>query len=101
MKIKTYQEDRSCIKNREGEIAPLDALYPTIRVSSDDENKKQTHYRMPAIHESTHQEDMQKEIDQENGSRAENVMTRALHHKSSPDYDTGNKLKTSNRRRSR
>ena len=53
VKHKTYRENRSCVKNVEGEIAPLDALYPTIRVSSDDENK-QTYHRMPAMHESTH-----------------------------------------------
>ena len=29
-KNKTYRKNRSCVKNVEGEIAPLDALYPTI-----------------------------------------------------------------------
>ena len=57
----------------EGEIGALDALYPTIRVSSDDE-EQQTHHRMPAMHKITYQEDMQ------NKSCAKNVMILALHH---------------------
>jgi hypothetical protein len=36
---------------KEKKIAPLDALFPKIRVSSDDE-KQQTHHRMPAMDES-------------------------------------------------
>ena len=79
MKNKTYQENRSCIKNVEGEIAPLDALYPMLRVSFDD-GKQHTHHRMPAVHESTYLEDMQNKAYQEDGSRAKNVMTIALHH---------------------
>jgi hypothetical protein len=59
VKNKTYRENRSCAKNVEGEIAPLDALYPTIRGSSDDE-KQQTHHRMSAMHESTYKEDVKK-----------------------------------------
>jgi hypothetical protein len=39
----------------EGEIAPLDALYPTMRVLSNGE-KQQTHNRMSAMYESTCQE---------------------------------------------
>jgi hypothetical protein len=39
----------------EGEIAPLDTLYPTMRVSPDGE-KQQTHHRMSAMHESTYQD---------------------------------------------
>jgi hypothetical protein len=50
VKNKTHRENRSCTKNVEGEIAPLDALYPTMRVSSDDE-RQQTHHRMSAIPE--------------------------------------------------
>jgi hypothetical protein len=42
------------------EIAPLDALYPTIRVSSDSK-KLQTHNRVSAMHESTYQEDVMNE----------------------------------------
>jgi hypothetical protein len=37
--------------------APLDASFPTIRVPSDDE-KQQTHHRMPAMDESPYQEDV-------------------------------------------
>ena len=40
-----------------GEIAPLDALYPTMRVPSDDE-KQQTHHWMSAMHESTYHGDV-------------------------------------------
>ena len=64
---------------KEGEIAPLDALYPTMRVSSDDE-KQQTHHRMSAMYENTYQEDVQNETYQEEGSYAKNVMMMALHH---------------------
>jgi hypothetical protein len=53
VKNETYRENRSCAKTVEGEIAPLDALYPTMRVSSDDE-KQQTHHRMSAMHELTY-----------------------------------------------
>ena len=60
-------------------IAPLDALFPKIRVSSDDEYQH-THHRMPAMDESPYQEDVQDETYQEDGSRAKNVMTMALHH---------------------
>jgi hypothetical protein len=43
----------------EGEIAPLDALYCTMRVLSDYEKQK-TKHRMSAMHESTYKEDMKK-----------------------------------------
>jgi hypothetical protein len=43
----------------EREIALLNTSYPTMRVSSDGE-KRQTHHRMSAIHESTYQEDVKK-----------------------------------------
>ena len=79
VKNETYRGTRSCAKTMEGEIAPLDALYPTMRVSSDDE-KQQTHHRMSAMHESTYKEDVQYETYQENGSRAKNMMMMALHH---------------------
>jgi hypothetical protein len=87
---------------------PLDALYPTMRVSSDD-GKQQTHHRMSAMYENTYQEDVQNETYQEEGSYAKNVMMMALHHqrspkpehKSGPDYDAGSKSKTWRRRRSR
>ena len=41
-----------------GELAQLDALYPMIRVSSDDE-KQQTHDRRTAMHKSTHRGDVE------------------------------------------
>jgi hypothetical protein len=78
VKNKTYRENRSCAKNVEGEIAPLDALFPTTQVSSADE-KWQTHHRMPAMDESTYQEEVQNDTYQEEGSCAENVMMMAQH----------------------
>ena len=63
----------------EGEIAPLDALYPTMRVSSEGE-KQQTHNRMTAMHEITYQEAVKNKTYQENRSSAKNVMMKALHH---------------------
>jgi hypothetical protein len=43
----------------EGEIVPLDALYPMMRVLSDHEKQK-TRHRMSAMHKSTHKEDVKK-----------------------------------------
>ena len=59
VKNETYRENRSNAKNVEGEIAPLDALYPTMRVLSDCEKQKTTH-RLSAIHESTYKEDVKR-----------------------------------------
>ena len=76
-------EDNNLVEDHrtreEGEIAPLDALYPTMRVSSDGE-KQQTHHRMSAMHESTYQEDVKNETYRENRSCAKNVVMTALHH---------------------
>jgi hypothetical protein len=76
-------EERNLVKDHktreEGEIAPLDALYPTMRVSSDGE-KQQTHQRMSAMHKSTYQEDVKTETYQEDRSCAKNVVMQALHH---------------------
>jgi hypothetical protein len=47
VKNETYRENRSRAKEVEGEIARLDALYPTMRVLSDYEKQKTTH-RMSA-----------------------------------------------------
>ena len=73
-------EERDDHKTREeGEIAPLDALYPTMRVSSDGE-KQQTHNRMTAMHEITYQEAVKNKTYQENRSSAKKVMMKALLH---------------------
>jgi hypothetical protein len=45
VKNETYREIRNNAKNVEGEIAPLDALYPTMRVISVYEKQKTTHKR--------------------------------------------------------
>jgi hypothetical protein len=79
VKNETYRVNRSCTKNLEGGIAPLDALFPTMRVPSDNE-QQQTHHRMAAMHESTDQEDVQNKPYRENVSGAKNVMMRAIHH---------------------
>jgi hypothetical protein len=63
----------------EWEIAPLDALYPMMRVFSDGE-KQQTHHKMSTMHKNTNQEDVKNETYRENGSCAKNVEMTALHH---------------------
>jgi hypothetical protein len=78
MKEQTLVEDHRT--GKEGEIAPLDASYPTMRVFSDSK-KKQTHNRMSAMHESTYQEDVMNETYQEdvmNKTYRENRMS-AMH----------------------
>jgi hypothetical protein len=65
--------------SKEGVIAPLDSLYPTMRALSDGE-KQQTHHRMPAMHESTYQEGVKDETYRENRSCAKKMMMMALHH---------------------
>ena len=57
VKNETYWGNKSNAKTVEGEIAQMDALYPTTRVLSDYEKQKTTN-RMSAIHERTHKEDM-------------------------------------------
>jgi hypothetical protein len=66
-------------KMMEGEIAPLDALFPMMQVLSDHEKQK-THHKMSTMHALTYKEDVQTVTYQENGSRAENVTMMALHH---------------------
>jgi hypothetical protein len=63
----------------EGEIAPLDASYPTMRVSSDDE-KQQTNHRMSTMHENIYKEDVKNKTYRENRSCVKNVVVTALHH---------------------
>ena len=58
---------------KEGEIAPLDGSYPTMRVLSDSK-KQQTHNRMSFKHESTHREDVMDKTYRENGNCAKNVL---------------------------
>jgi hypothetical protein len=53
VKNETYREIRNNAKNVVGEIARLDALYPTIRVLSDYEKQKTTHKRS-AMYEITY-----------------------------------------------
>jgi hypothetical protein len=60
------------VNRKEGEMAPLDALYPTMRVSSNDE-KQQTLHRISAMQESTHQKAVKNETYRENRGRARNV----------------------------
>jgi hypothetical protein len=64
------------MKEDEKKIAPLDALFPKIRVSSNDESP----YQEDEQDESPYQVDVQDETYQENGSHAKNVMTMALYH---------------------
>jgi hypothetical protein len=60
-------KDVTNVTREEGEIAPLDALYPTMRVSSDGEkNKTYRENRMSAMHESTYQEDVKNKAYMEN-----------------------------------
>jgi hypothetical protein len=83
----------------EGEIAPLDALYPTMQVSSDGE-MQQTHHRMTAMHESTNKEDVQNESYQETGSRAKTMMMMALCHprdRRKPDHKSSRRQGASRR----
>jgi hypothetical protein len=64
---------------REGEIAPLDASFPTMRVLSD--HKKQlTHNRTSTMHESTHRGNVKDKTHQENGNCAKNVLMSAPHY---------------------
>ena len=62
----------------EGEIAPLDALYPTMQVLSDGE-KQQTHNRMSAMYESTCQEDVKNKTKRDNRSCAKITVMTAVH----------------------
>jgi hypothetical protein len=80
---------------KEKKIAPLDALFPKIRVSSDDE-KQQTHHRMPAMDESPYREPCQERDD--DGSTSP-TRSPEPDHKASPDYNAGSKSKTRTRRR--
>ena len=63
----------------EGEIAPLDALYPMMQVLSDDK-KQQTKHRMSPMHETTYQEDVKNETYRETRSSAKNMVMTALYH---------------------
>ena len=74
-----YRGNKSNAKTVEGEIAPLDALYPMMEGLSDYEKQKTTH-RMSAMHKSTYKRDVQYEAYQEDGSSAKNVMKMTLHH---------------------
>ena len=68
------------MNKNEGKMAPLDALYPKMRVSTNDEKQKTTH-RMSVIHESTHKEDVMTKTYQEdvvNKTYRENTMS-AMH----------------------
>jgi hypothetical protein len=58
--VKLFKDMKENMKK----IAPLDALFPKIRVPSDDEIQH-THHRMPALDDSPHQEDVQHETYQE------------------------------------
>jgi hypothetical protein len=59
VKNETYRENGNNVKNVEGEIAPLDALYPTMQVLSDYEKQETTH-KMSATYEITYKEDVKK-----------------------------------------
>jgi hypothetical protein len=74
VKNETYRENRSNAKNVVGEIAPLDALYPMMRVLSDYEKQKTTH-RMSTMHESTYQEDVMTKTYRENRKSDVHVST--------------------------
>jgi hypothetical protein len=91
----------------EGEIAPLDALYPTMQVLSDGE-KQQTHNRMSAMYESTCQEDVKNKTKRDNRSCAKNRVMTALHnprdrqtHTTGPALMTRTCTTTSSRRGTR
>ena len=60
----TYRGYESDAETVEGKIAQMDALYPTPRVFSDDEQQKIPN-RRSAIHGSTHNEDMMNVTHQE------------------------------------
>jgi hypothetical protein len=76
-------EEQNLVKDHrtmeEGEIAPLDALYPMMRLFSDGE-KQQTQQSMSAMHKSTYQEGVKNETYRENRSCAMTVVMTALHH---------------------
>jgi hypothetical protein len=72
---------------KEGEIAPLDALYPTIRVLSDSK-KLQTRNRMSAMNENTYRGDVKDKTYQENGNCAKNVLMSAPHYPRGRQSDT-------------
>jgi hypothetical protein len=72
---------------KEGEIAPLDASFPTMRVLSD-RRKQLTHNRTSAMHEITHRGTVEDKTYQENGNCDKNVLMSAPHYQGDCRSDT-------------
>jgi hypothetical protein len=64
---------------KEGEIAPLDASFPTMRVPSD-RRKQLTHNRTSAMHEISHRGTAEDNTYQENGNCDKKVLMSAPHY---------------------
>ena len=86
MKNKPYKEqnhgsvaDHTTKTMKEGEIAPLDASYPDVRVLSDSKKQK-TQDNMPAVNKNIDRGDVNDKTYRVNGNYTKNVLMSAIHY---------------------
>jgi hypothetical protein len=94
--IQKAVEEQSLVEEyrtrEEGEIAPRDALYPTMRVLSSS-GKQPTHHRISAMHESTYQGDVHNGTYQEDRSCAKDVVMKRGEEKVKEEVKTEYRMK--------